>query len=203
MPAFFETFPVILVDKDGIIRADIPFRRAESKYSIEQVGVTVDFYGGKLNGQTFKDAPTVKKFARKAQLGEVFEFDRTSLESDGVFRSSPRGWYTYGHANFALLFFFGHLWHGGRTIFRDVFTGIGAEVTEQVEFGVFRSSPRGWYTFGHANFALLFFFGHLWHGGRTIFRDVFTGIGAEVTEQVEFGAFQKLGDKSTKKQGAV
>jgi photosystem II CP47 chlorophyll apoprotein len=27
MPAFFETFP-ILVDKDGIIRADIPFRRA-------------------------------------------------------------------------------------------------------------------------------------------------------------------------------
>jgi len=51
--------------------------------------------------------------------------------------------------------------------------------------------------------SLLFFFGHLWHGGRTIFRDVFTGIGAEVTEQVEFGAFQKLGDKSTKKQGAV
>ena len=151
MPAFFETFPVILVDKVGIIRADIPFRRAESKYSIEQVGVTVDFYGGKLNGQTFKDAPTVKKFARKAQLGEVFEFDRTSLESDGVFRSSP----------------------------------------------------RGWYTFGHANFALLFFLGHLWHGGRTIFRDVFTGIGAEVTEQVEFGAFQKLGDKTTKKQGAV
>ena len=46
MPAFFETFPVILVDKDCIIRADIPFRRAESKYSIEQVGVTVDFYGG-------------------------------------------------------------------------------------------------------------------------------------------------------------
>jgi photosystem II CP47 chlorophyll apoprotein len=34
---------VILVDKDGIIRADIPFRRAESKYSIEQVGVSVDF----------------------------------------------------------------------------------------------------------------------------------------------------------------
>jgi hypothetical protein len=39
------------------------------------------------------------------KLREVFEFDRTSLESDGVFRSSPRGWYTFGHANFALLFF--------------------------------------------------------------------------------------------------
>merc|ERR1711957_902196 len=151
MPAFFETFPVILVDKDGIVRADITFRRAESKYSIEQVGVSTNFYGGKLNGQVFTDAPTVKKYARKAQLGEVFEFDRTTLESDGVFRSSP----------------------------------------------------RGWYTFGHANFALLFFLGHLWHGGRTIFRDVFTGIGAEVTERVEFGAFQKLGDKTTKKQGAV
>ena len=45
MPAFFETFPVILVDKDGIVRADIPFRRAESKYSIEQVGVSCNFYG--------------------------------------------------------------------------------------------------------------------------------------------------------------
>ena len=32
---------------------------------------------------------------------------------------------------------------------------------------------------------------------------VFAGIGAEVLEQVEFGAFQKLGDKSTKKQGIV
>ncbi|KAF1855585.1 hypothetical protein Lal_00049068 [Lupinus albus] len=138
MPAFFETFPVILVDKDGIIRADIPFRRAESKYSIEEVGVTVNFYGGKLNGQTFSDVSTVKKFAKKAQLGEVFDFDRVKLESDGVFRTSPRGWYTFGHANFALLFFFGHLWHGGRTLFRDVFTGIGPEVTEQVEFGAFQ-----------------------------------------------------------------
>jgi len=49
----------------------------------------------------------------------------------------------------------------------------------------------------------LFFLGHLWHGGRTLFRDVFAGIGTEVLEQVEFGAFQKLGDKTTKKQGIV
>jgi photosystem II CP47 chlorophyll apoprotein len=46
-----------------VLFVDIPFRRAESKYSIEQVGIS-RFYGGKLNGQTFKDAPTVKKFAR-------------------------------------------------------------------------------------------------------------------------------------------
>ncbi|CAN1358111.1 Photosystem II CP47 reaction center protein [Linum perenne] len=38
MPTFFETFPVVLVDGDGIVRADVPFRRAESKYSVEQVG---------------------------------------------------------------------------------------------------------------------------------------------------------------------
>ena len=137
-PTFFETFPVILVDKDGIIRADIPFRRAESKYSIEQVGVSLSFYGGKLNGQIFNDAPTIKKFARKAQLGEIFEFNRAKLESDGIFRSSPRGWYTFGHATLALFFFLGHLWHGARTIFRDVFAGIGPEVTEQVEFGTYR-----------------------------------------------------------------
>jgi photosystem II CP47 chlorophyll apoprotein len=49
MPTFFETFPVVLLDKDGVVRADVP-RRAESKYSIEQVGVSITFYGGELDG---------------------------------------------------------------------------------------------------------------------------------------------------------
>ena len=88
MPTFFETFPVLLIDKDGVVRADVPFRRAESKYSIEQVGVSVTFYGGELTGVTFTDPATVKKYARRAQLGEIFEFDRATLQSDGVFRSS-------------------------------------------------------------------------------------------------------------------
>ncbi|KAG8369580.1 hypothetical protein BUALT_Bualt14G0028100 [Buddleja alternifolia] len=43
MPTFFETFSVVLVDSDKIVRANVPFRRAESKYSVEQVGVTVEF----------------------------------------------------------------------------------------------------------------------------------------------------------------
>ncbi|KAJ1682482.1 hypothetical protein LUZ63_022293, partial [Rhynchospora breviuscula] len=119
MPTFFETFPVVLVDEDGIVRADVPFRRAESKYSVEQVGVTVEFYGGELNGVSYSDPATVKKYARRAQLGEILELDRATLKSDGVFRSSPRGWFTFGHATFALLFFFGHIWHGARTLFRD------------------------------------------------------------------------------------
>jgi len=138
LPNFFETFPVILTDVDGIVRADIPFRRAESKYSFEQAGVNVSFYGGALDGQTFDDPADVKKYARRAQLGETFEFDRETLNSDGVFRASPRGWFTYGHAVFALLFFFGHLWHGSRTLFRDVFAGIEPDLEEQVEFGVFQ-----------------------------------------------------------------
>jgi photosystem II CP47 chlorophyll apoprotein len=138
LPNFFETFPVVLTDANGVVRADIPFRRAESKYSFEQTGVSVSFYGGALNGQTFEDAARVKKYARKAQLGEPFDFDTETLNSDGVFRTSPRGWFTFGHAVFALLFFFGHIWHGSRTLFRDVFAGVEADMEEQVEWGLFQ-----------------------------------------------------------------
>lgn len=138
MPTFFETFPVVLVDAEGVVRADVPFRRAESKYSVEQVGVTVEFFGGELGGASFTDPSTVKKYARRAQLGEIFEFDRATLKSDGVFRSSPRGWFTFGHATFALIFFFGHIWHGARTLFRDVFAGIDPDLDAQVEFGTFQ-----------------------------------------------------------------
>jgi photosystem II CP47 chlorophyll apoprotein len=138
LPNFFESFPVILTDSEGVVRADIPFRRAESRYSFEQAGITASFYGGALNGQVFEDPTKVKQFARKAQGGEIFEFDREKLNSDGVFRTSPRGWFTFGHACFALLFFFGHLWHGSRTIYRDVFAGVEADMEEQVEFGLFQ-----------------------------------------------------------------
>ncbi|KAK7391136.1 hypothetical protein VNO78_19534 [Psophocarpus tetragonolobus] len=102
------------------------------------VGVTVEFYGGELNGVSYSDPATVKKYARRAQLGEIFELDRATLKSDGVFRSSPRGWFTFGHASFALLFFFGHIWHGARTLFRDVFAGIDPDLDAQVEFGAFQ-----------------------------------------------------------------
>jgi photosystem II CP47 chlorophyll apoprotein len=139
MPNFFENFPVLLADADGVVRADIPFRKAESSSSFEQMGVTVAFYGGALNGQTFSDAIDVKRFARASQLGEPFEFDRETLNSDGTFRTSTRGWFTFGHACFALLFFFGHIWHGSRTLFRDVFAGVDPELAEeQVEWGFYQ-----------------------------------------------------------------
>ena len=139
LPNFFETFPVVLVDKDNVLRADIPFRRAESKYNFEQTGVVVDFYGGELDGQHITDSAAVKRYARKSQLGEPFEFDRKTMDSDGVFRSSPRGWFTYGHAVFALLFFFGHIWHGSRTLFRDVFAGVDPDLSpDRVEWGYYQ-----------------------------------------------------------------
>ncbi len=139
LPNFFETFPVVLQDSEGIVRGDIPFRRAESKYSFEQAGISATVYGGALDGKTFTDPPTVKKLARQAQLGEAFQFDTETLNSDGVFRTSTRGWFTFGHAVFALLFFFGHIWHGARTLFRDVFAGIDPELDEeQVEWGAFQ-----------------------------------------------------------------
>ncbi|KAA3481147.1 photosystem II cp47 protein [Gossypium australe] len=88
MPTFFETFPIVLVDGDKIVRVDVPFRRVESKYSVEQVGVTVEFYGGELNGVSYSDPATVKKYARRAQLGEIFELDHATLKSDGFFYSN-------------------------------------------------------------------------------------------------------------------
>jgi photosystem II CP47 chlorophyll apoprotein len=72
MPTFFETFPVVLVDKEGIVKVDVSFRRAESKYSVEQVGVTVEFYGGGLDRVSFGDPTIVKKYVMHAQLGEIF-----------------------------------------------------------------------------------------------------------------------------------
>ncbi|KAK8267275.1 hypothetical protein V6Z11_D12G298700 [Gossypium hirsutum] len=95
---------------DGIVRADVPFRMVESKYSVEQVGVIVEFYGGELNGVSYSDPATVKKYARRAQLGEIFELDRATLKSDDVFRSSPR----------------------------DIFTDIDPDLDAQVEFGAFQ-----------------------------------------------------------------
>lgn len=137
MPAFFETFPVILIDQGGTLRADIPFRRAESSYSIEQLGqqLTLYFSGGVLNGTEYSSPSLVKGYARKAQFGEIFTFTKKYSGSDGVWRTSPRGWYSFGHVTLSFLFFFGHLWHGGRALFRDIWTGVTIDAMGEVEYG--------------------------------------------------------------------
>ncbi|XP_017628603.1 photosystem II CP47 reaction center protein-like [Gossypium arboreum] len=85
-------------------------RRAQSKHSVKQAGVTVEFYGSKLNGVSYSDPATVKKDARRAQLAEIFELDRATLKSDGVFL----------------------------TLFRDVFASIDPDLDAQVEFEAFQ-----------------------------------------------------------------
>lgn len=137
MPAFFETFPVVLIDQGGTVRADIPFRRAESRYSIEQTNVVLYFSGGILSGTEYSTSSLVKSYARKAQFGQIFTFEKRTAGSDGVYRTSPRGWYSFSHVTLAFLFLFGHLWHAGRALFKDLWTGINTtyETVAAVEYG--------------------------------------------------------------------
>jgi photosystem II CP47 chlorophyll apoprotein len=135
MPAFFETFPVLLIDQGGTLRSDIPFRRAESLYSIEQCKVSLYFSGGILNGSETKTPSIVKTYSRKAQFGETFTFDKKGLSGDGVFRTSARGWYTFSHVVLSSLFFFGHLWHASRSLYRDLWTGVNVESMYDSEYG--------------------------------------------------------------------
>jgi photosystem II CP47 chlorophyll apoprotein len=124
MPSFFETFPVILLDQAGTVRADIPFRRAESRYSLEQTHVTVGFQGGLLDGAEYSSPSRVKSYARKAQFGEIFTFEHITSSSEGVFRTSSRCWYSFTHTTLVVLFLFGHLWHAGRSVYKYGWLGI-------------------------------------------------------------------------------
>jgi photosystem II CP47 chlorophyll apoprotein len=137
MPAFFETFPVILIDQRGSLRADIAFRRAESRYSMEQTHVLVSFSGGILNATEYSTPSLVKDYARKAQFGQIFTFEKKTAAADGVFRTSPRGWYSFSHTAFAFFFFFGHLWHASRGFSQDIWSGLSVtlESLYQTEYG--------------------------------------------------------------------
>ena len=137
MPSFFETFPTLFLDRSGVVRADQPFRRAEAKYALESVKIRVTIHGGALNGVQLTSPVTVAALARTAQFGELLDFDRESVSADGVLRTSARGWYTFAHVSFALIFFFGHWWHASRTLYRDLLSGLGTDASTLVEFGVF------------------------------------------------------------------
>jgi photosystem II CP47 chlorophyll apoprotein len=138
IPPFFETFPLLLIDQRGRLRGDIPFRRAQAIYSIEQLtNISVSFAGGILEGKSYSRPSLVKSYALKAQFGEIFTFDKTTAASDGVFRTTVRGWYSFSHLALALLFLFGHLWHGGRALFQDLTAGITIEIIQDnVEYGL-------------------------------------------------------------------
>ena len=57
-----------------------------NRYSIEHINVIVYFSGGILNGTEYSAPPLVKGYARKAQFGQIFTFDKATISSDGVFR---------------------------------------------------------------------------------------------------------------------
>jgi len=134
MPAFFETFPVLLLDRAGLVRGVIPFRRAESRWSLSAGSTSARFAGGALDGAGLQQPAPVKAFARKAQLGEILAFERSSsAAADGLFRASARGWFAYSHALLMLLLAQGHLWHAARSLFKDTWTG--ARASEGAEKG--------------------------------------------------------------------
>ena len=142
VPAFFERFPLILIDQSSTVRADIAFRRAESSYSIEERKVRLCFSGGVLGPAALASPSLVKAYARKAQFGEVFRFSALSSSlQDGVFRTSPRGWYSFSHVGLWGMFWFGHLWHAGRALFRETWAGVSVQSLHQVEYG--RSEKLG------------------------------------------------------------
>ena len=136
IPAFFETFPVLLVDEAGEVRADVAFRRADARLSIESRGISASLRGGILGAQSFRAASLVKSLARKAQLGQLFTFASPSASAiDGVFRTSARGWFTLAHSLFTFLPLAGHVWHAGRSLFRGIWLGVLRSTRDAVEYG--------------------------------------------------------------------
>jgi photosystem II CP47 chlorophyll apoprotein len=133
-PAFFETFPVVLVDEAGEVRAALSNRRAAARFSIESRGAPAALEGGVLGRQRLRAAPLVKALARRAQLGEVFRF-AGARGADGVFRTSVRGWFTLAHSLLSFAPLSGHAWHGARALFRGAWLGVLRSTSGAAEYG--------------------------------------------------------------------
>jgi len=69
----------------------VPLRREESKYTIEQVHITVEFYGGGICKDIFCYLSIVKKYVKHAQLSENFILDHATLKSNCFFHSFQMG----------------------------------------------------------------------------------------------------------------
>ena len=135
MGAFFETFPVILIDQSKTVRADISFRRGSSTYGIEQLSVHLSIRSGILNGISYSSGSLVKDYARKAQFGEILTFNKKTASSDGLWRTSIRGWYSFSHVTSSPIFLFGHLWHTTKCLYADIWTGVSIQSQSKLEYG--------------------------------------------------------------------
>ena len=87
----------------------------ESRYSIEQTN----------NATEYSTPSLVKDYARKAQFGQIFTFDKKTAAADGVFRTS----FT---CSFCI-----HLRHAGRALFKDIWSGLCVTIESlyHVEYG--------------------------------------------------------------------
>jgi photosystem II CP47 chlorophyll apoprotein len=64
----FETFPVVLLDKDGV-GADL--RSVVNQNTVLSRLVSITFYGGELDGVSFNNPAAVKKML-SSTMGEIF-----------------------------------------------------------------------------------------------------------------------------------
>ena len=78
----------------------------------------------------------MKFYARRAQFGATLDFKKPNNQTDGSWRTSPRGWFSFAHTNLALLFVLEHLWHAGRALFKDIWTGLTFQFTRCTAFGL-------------------------------------------------------------------
>ena len=96
VPSFFESFPVVLLDDLSVVQA-------------QEVSMGVSL--GSISGSRAR-WPSLLRVPRWLTHGSGTLSVTWSLRlsvSDGVLRTSPRGWFTFAHISFATLFLFG-LW---------------------------------------------------------------------------------------------
>lgn len=91
--------------------------------------------GGILSSLLYSTPSVLKDYLIKVQLGSIFTFDFSTSSGDGVFRTSPRGWYSFSHTALGKLFFFGHLWHASRGVNQSLWTGLTIPSLHEVQYG--------------------------------------------------------------------
>jgi hypothetical protein len=85
MGAFFETFPVILIDQSNTVRADISFRRGSSTYGVEQLSTHLSISSGTLNGLSYSSGSLVKdSHSTKRQLNQMVYGEHLSELGDNT-----------------------------------------------------------------------------------------------------------------------
>ena len=81
VPSFFESFPVVLLDDLSVVRADQPFRRAESKYALERLGISVACADEVRSGLVTNSHTSVAEFAKSVAYSSSVA---SEVMSDGI-----------------------------------------------------------------------------------------------------------------------